>query len=119
MDYYENLYVGRGVTSKDVQDIISLFLHLFLIVGHHFSFDSTKKTQLVTFNGTCAQVVTRKQIIQTFVNFYIWWRDLFEGIILSDLKQGLCKTRGEYALLVLQTLVFATKGCGIQRFRDR
>ncbi len=50
-----------------------------------------KNPKAITFTGTCVQVVTRKQFIQAFVNFYIWWRDLIEGIGLCNLKQGLCK----------------------------
>jgi len=74
---------------------------------------------VVTFIGTSIQVVIRKKFIQAFVNFYIWWKDLFKGIGLFNLKQGFCKAREQCALLVLQALVFATKGCGIQRSRDR
>jgi hypothetical protein len=72
-----------------------------------------KNPKAITFIGTCVQVVTRKQFIQAFVNFYIWWMDLIKGIGLCNLKQGLCKARGQCAFLVLQTLVSTTKGCGI------
>jgi hypothetical protein len=57
--------------SKDVQGEISFVLWLFIIVGYHFSFCSTKKLQAVTFTRTYTQVVIGKQFFQGFVKFYI------------------------------------------------
>ncbi len=73
------------------------------------SFGSTKKPHALTFARTCAQVVIRKQFIQAIGKLYIWWRDLIEGIGLSNLKQGLSKVKGQCAFLVLETLVSTTK----------